>query len=44
MGDCGWDSPTAVVDGRVPGLILGEGELLWLKACWREATAGRDEG
>jgi len=44
MGDCGWDTPMTVVDGRVADLIMGEGELLWLKACWRDATAGREKG
>lgn len=41
MGDAGWEKPYTVVAGRVPGLILGPSEALWLHACWRAATDGR---
>lgn len=35
MGDAGWDRPHKVVEGgRVPGLIYGEDEAMWLFACW----------
>ncbi len=37
-GDAGWDKPYPVVNENVSGLILSEGEQLWLRACWLEAT------
>lgn len=43
MGDIGWEEPTTVVDGRVPKLVLGEAERLWLQAYWNAATAGRQK-
>ena len=39
MGDAGWENAFPVVDGRVDGLVLGEAESLWLRACWA-ATGG----
>ena len=27
-----------VIDGRVPGLILNDEEILWLRKSWAEAT------
>ena len=35
LGDAGWDTAHAVVDGRVPDLVLNESERLWLRACWQ---------
>ncbi len=35
MGDAGWETPYAVVDGVVPGLVLGDQELAGLR-CARE--------
>ena len=43
LGDAGWESPHAVVDGDVPDLVLSETERLWLRACWQAATANRKE-
>jgi hypothetical protein len=43
LGDAGWQSPHAVVDGGVPDLILSETELQWVHACWQAATANRKE-
>ena len=28
-----------VIDGRVPGLILNDEEIRWLRKAWAEATA-----
>ena len=39
MGDAGWKRPYKVVDGTAPGLIMGECEALWLRACWLAVTA-----
>lgn len=39
LGDAGWQTPHAVIDGAVPDLVLSETELLWLHACWQAATA-----
>jgi len=30
-----------VVGGLVPGLLLNDEELLWLRRAWSEATGGR---
>jgi hypothetical protein len=38
VGDAGWETAHAVVNGAVPELILSETELLWLRACWQAAT------
>ena len=35
LGDAGWETPHAVVEGAVPDLVLSETELLWLRACWQ---------
>ena len=35
LGDAGWETPHAVVDGAVPDLVLSETESLWLRACWQ---------
>ncbi len=43
LGDAGWETPHAVVDGAVPDLVLSEPELLWLHACWQAATGFRRE-
>jgi hypothetical protein len=43
LGDAGWEKPHAVVDGGVPDLVLSETERLWVRACWRAATANRQE-
>jgi hypothetical protein len=39
LGDAGWETPYAVVDGAVPDLVLPETERLWVRACWQAATA-----
>jgi hypothetical protein len=39
-GDAGWETPYEVVDGTVTELVLGLEEGLWLRACWKAATAG----
>lgn len=41
LGDAGWETGRAVIDGVVPDLVLGEVELLWLRACWQAATGTR---
>jgi hypothetical protein len=33
-GDAGWENVHEVRDRRVPELVLGKGEILWLQACW----------
>lgn len=33
-GDSGWGNKHRVLDGEVPTLILGDGETMWLAACW----------
>ena len=35
LGDAGWETAHAVVDGSVPDLVLNESERLWLRACWQ---------
>ncbi|MBN1484563.1 MAG: hypothetical protein JXA37_07560 [Chloroflexia bacterium] len=40
-GDLHWDNPVAVVEGRAEGILLGEGELQWLAACWRAVMVCR---
>ena len=42
LGDAGWETGRAVIDGVVPDLVLGETELLWLRACWQAATGKRN--
>ncbi len=37
-GDAGWQQPYPVVNGRVEGLIFGDDELTWLRACWQAST------
>ena len=44
LGDAGWETPHAVVDGAVPDLILAEAERLWLRACWQATAANHTEG
>jgi len=41
LGDAGWETGHAVIDGLAPDLVLGEAELLWLRACWLAATGQR---
>ena len=43
LGDAGWQTPHAVVDGAVAELRLLETELLRLRACWQAATATHQE-
>jgi hypothetical protein len=43
LGDAGWQTPHAVIDGAVPDLVLSETERLWVHACWQAATANRKE-
>lgn len=33
LGDAGWETRHAVTDAEVLNLVLGEAELLWLRAC-----------
>jgi hypothetical protein len=33
MGDAGWEHPYAVVDGKIPDLMLDRPEHLWVSAC-----------
>ena len=30
-----------VIEGKVPGLLLNDGELIWLKETWKKATADK---
>jgi hypothetical protein len=39
MGDAGWEHPYAVVDGKIPDLMLNRPERLWLSACWEASGA-----
>lgn len=39
LGDANWETSYKVIEGRAAGLILGEYEALWLRACWLAATA-----
>ncbi len=43
LGDAGWQTPYAVVDGTVPDLLRSETELGWLRAWWWAATATREK-
>ena len=43
LGDAGWETPHAVIDGAVAELVLSETERLWLRACWQAVTANRKE-
>jgi hypothetical protein len=43
LGDAGWETQHAVVNGAAPDLILSETERLWLHACWQAATANQKE-
>jgi len=36
--DVGWQE-YRVIEGRVPGLILNDEEIRWLRRAWAEATA-----
>ncbi len=38
MGDAGWETPHKVIEARVPELVLGRNEALWLYNCWMTAT------
>ena len=38
-GDTEWETAHVVRDGRVAGLILGQEEAAWLRACWNAAGA-----
>jgi hypothetical protein len=38
LGDAGWERSHEVVDGAVPGVVLGAAERAWLAACWKAAT------
>jgi hypothetical protein len=41
LGDAGWETPHALIDGAVPDVVLSETEQPWLRACWQAATANR---
>lgn len=43
IGDAGWEASHAVVDGVIPDLVLSEAERLWVRVCWRAATANAKE-
>jgi len=43
-GDADWEREYKVVDGIAEGLILDPPEIVWLRACWAAATAGRAAG
>ena len=43
LGDAGWETQHAVIDGAVPELVLSETEQLWVRACWRAAASNRKE-
>lgn len=43
MGDAGWETQHAVVNGSAPDLILSETERLWVRACWQAATVNAKE-
>ena len=43
LGDAGWATPHAVVDGGVPDLVLAETERLWVRACWQSAMTNHKE-
>jgi len=43
LGDAGWQTPHAVVDGGVPELVLSETVRQWLHACWQAVTASHTE-
>jgi hypothetical protein len=43
LGDAGWETQHAVVNGAVPELVLSEPERLWVRACWQAATANCKE-
>ena len=43
VGDAGWQTAHAVIDGAVADLVLSETERLWLCACWQAVTANRKE-
>lgn len=43
LGDAGWETSQAVIDGAVPELVLSETERLWLRACWQAATTYHKE-
>lgn len=38
LGDNGWETPEAVIDGHVPTIVLTKPELMWLLSCWLSAT------
>ena len=38
MGDAGWERAFKVINARVPELVLGRNEALWLYNCWMTAT------
>src|SRR3981081_2539645 len=43
LGDAGWETQHAVVNGAAPDLILSETALLCLHACGQDATANQKE-
>ena len=43
LGDAGWQTAHAVIDGDVPDLVLSETERQWVRACWHAATVNRKE-
>jgi hypothetical protein len=43
LGDAGWQTPHAVIDGIVPDVVLSETERQWLRACWRAASPNGKE-
>jgi hypothetical protein len=43
LGDAGWETPHALVNGAVPDLVVSDTERMWVRACWLAATAHRKE-
>jgi hypothetical protein len=43
LGDAGWQTPYAVIDGIVPDVVLSATERQWLRACWQAATPNAKE-
>lgn len=38
MGDAGWEKSYTVVEGKVPELLMGQNETVWLSNCWHTAV------
>ena len=40
--DVNWKS-YKVIEGKVPGLLLNDGEIIWLRETWKKATAKKSK-